>query len=311
MKLIFVIIWIVVILFLAVPIFLYGAFGQPWLTMNAGREVANGQVSGIILRSQTWRGEVLVSGDIYVAPWAQLQIEPGTVIKIAVSDDQDAGPAPVVASGLQLAGNDPTATRDYARSHISISGRIQALGKVSEPINFVSAEAEPGYAAWQGLEVQNNSVLHNTNISNAQTGIITSGTVHLERVVVSEMLWDCLRVRRGQARVENSEFSYCWQRGIAVLDESSPILRANTISNSQIGLAALENSSPQIKGNEFKNNAVAIFLETTGEALVVTDNEMSSPVGPEAEAATYQGEIIYTDNWKPGSGEDIVGTNLL
>lgn len=295
---------------MAIPIFLYGVFGQPWLTMNAGRDVTNAQISGIILRNQTWRGEVFISGDIYVAPWAQIEIEPGTIVKISSQDDEEAGPVPAQTSGLQISGKDPTASRAYARSHVHINGRIQARGTISDPIQFVSAAAEPGYADWQGLTVQNNSVLQNTKVTHAQTGIITSGNVNLERVAVSEMLWDCLRVRRGQATVQDSEFSRCWQRGIAILDDSNPVLSANKISNSQVGLAVLENSAPRVTGNSFLNNAVAIFLETTGEAII-TNNELSSPAGPDIEAATFQGEIIYTDSWEPGFGEKIQGTNLL
>jgi parallel beta-helix repeat protein len=310
MKIIFVIIWMLVILFLAIPIFLYGSFGQPWLTMNGASEVSNGQISGILLRSQTWRGEVFVSGDVYVAPWAQIEIAPGTLVKIAATDDQEAGQAPAISPGLQLSGQDPTASRAYARSHVHINGRIQALGTVSEPVRFVSAATEPGYAAWQGISLRSNSVLQNTTIAHAQTGLITTGDVHLERVVVSQMLWDCLRIRRGQARVENSEFSQCWQRGIVVLDSANPILTDNTVERSQRGLEILENSAPLVSNNKFSNNVVAVFLGTTGAAVISEDNTLISPTGPATAGADYEGNMIYKNEWQPGSGEKIEGTIL-
>lgn len=190
-----VLIWILIIIAVAVPIFLYGAFGRPWLSFNWESVIENSNISGIVLRDQTWRGEVNVTGDVYVAWWAQLTIEPGTRVLIANSDDQEAGQEPSLNPD-DIASGDPTNSSAYTRSHIEIRGSIKALGEADNPIVFTVLEPPEEYAAWQGLSLRDGSQFKNVQVENVQTGIKTHADISLDNVIVERCLWNCLYIGR-------------------------------------------------------------------------------------------------------------------
>ncbi|MBD3350504.1 MAG: hypothetical protein GF364_03360 [Candidatus Lokiarchaeota archaeon] len=114
--------------------------------------------SGIIATNTTWEGDIYVSGDIVVAPWATLTIKPGTTISIRVGGDDFNFIAPNEPDDLQT--GDPTVdanagAKEYLNTHISISvfGKIICKGTEENPIRFFSEKSSPEYADWCGIYV--------------------------------------------------------------------------------------------------------------------------------------------------------------
>jgi len=309
MKFWAVLIWIVVIIAIAVPIFLYGAFGRPWLTMNWRDTVENGTVSGILLRSQTWRGEIQTSGDVYVAWWARLQIEPGTRVVIAATDDQQAGSEPALNPD-DVVVNDPTNSTDYTRSHVEIKGTIVAEGTAEEPIIFTVTDPPTEYAAWQGVVLRDGSKLKHVQIDNVQNGIVTSAPVSLDNVNIERCLWNCLYVGKESANVINSRFSLAWHQAVLVASDASPFFKNNEFARSAIGMKLVQVAKPVVLQNRFIDNAIAVYLETAGKATF-ENNALESPTGPAVSGGSFEGNVIYLNNWNPGNGEKIEGTDLI
>jgi hypothetical protein len=87
--------------------------------------------------SEIWNGTINVTGDAYVRPWATLTIMPGTTIYISPLDKAPKFSTEVLPDGFN--DNDPTRLKEYDETHISISGKIIALGTKEKPIIFTSA----------------------------------------------------------------------------------------------------------------------------------------------------------------------------
>ena len=54
-------------------------------------EIRNQSISGEIREDQVWSGKINVTGDVDVNPDVTLTILPGTIIEVAVTDDQNKG----------------------------------------------------------------------------------------------------------------------------------------------------------------------------------------------------------------------------
>jgi len=304
-----VLIWILVIIAVAVPIFLYGAFGRPWLSFNWDAVIENSSISGIVLRDQIWRGDINVTGDVYLAWWAELTIEPGAKVVVANEDDQIAGQKPSLNPD-DIAANDPVNSTAYTRSHIEIRGRVQALGEAENPIVFTVLEPAEEYAAWQGLSLRDGSQLSNVKIDNVLTGIKTQADIYLDNISVERCLWNCIYIGKGSANINNSQFALAWHQAALVASDASPLFRECEFSRSAIGLKTVQLSAPVVIKSRFIDNVVAVFMETAGEAKL-EGNSLESPAGPQVPGGIFGGDIIYPNNWEPGAGEEIEGIDLV
>lgn len=103
----------------------------------------------IITEDVSWRGEVLVEGDVTVAPQATLYIEPGTVIRFRGSEAH---------GGIALL----------------VQGRLVAGGSADSPITFSSDFAAVRAGDWQGvmlLASEKNNLLQHCVVEGAETGV--------------------------------------------------------------------------------------------------------------------------------------------
>jgi hypothetical protein len=107
--------------------------------------------SGRISSSETWRGTILITGDITIDKNASLTIELGTVILVAArTDDQKSGrPSPPDLFNPK----DPVKTEEYVRNRveIEISGNLIARGTDESPIIITSSAQNPQSDDWMGL----------------------------------------------------------------------------------------------------------------------------------------------------------------
>lgn len=303
------IITIIIVITAGVPTFLYGAFGVSWLHFDFSENVQNRPVTGIIMRNQTWSEKVYVTGDVYVAWWAKVKIKAGTEIKILEQDDQKAGQEPSHNINTLISNNDPTSTIEYSRSHIEIKGRFEGQGRPDSRIFFTPYEPDTNFASWVGLTLRDRSYLEYTNVQNTQTAIRATGNVRLDNVVVENSLWNGLRLSR-TGEVTNSIFAYCGIDAILTDDVAKPVIKNNTIRDSNIGLNVTDNSAPQVINNQILNNAVAIFAQTSGAALL-KDNKLESKKGPGIDGFFYKDHLVYPNKWEEGKGNSLEGSNTL
>lgn len=131
----------------------------------------------------TWRGEVLVSGVVTVAPQATLTVEPGTTVRFDGSAGLSAG-----------------------RALLLVHGRLVASGTREKPVLFTSRFAEPMRGDWQGIVMlgsEKRNLLENCRLEGAETGLdasfstITLKSVFFDRCTTGARLLDTVVTATG------------------------------------------------------------------------------------------------------------------
>ena len=188
----------------------------------------------LLVEDVNWRGEVLITGVLTLAPQATLTIEPGTVVRFGVRGAADA-----------------------AEVMLMIQGRIVAMGTERNPILFTSRFAQPISGDWQGLVLlgsEKRNVLENCRIEGAETGLDASfSTIELTSTSfancgIGAHLQDALvSVNRGGA-------DGC-ETGMTLVDSEAD-LRDPVFSGNDTGIVA-ERSSLYLERGLFTGNKSA------------------------------------------------------
>lgn len=228
-------------------------------TVSMAAEQATTIYDGAVLTEDvTWRGSILVRGFVIVSPQATLRIEPGTVVRFAVSAAQ------------QL-------------PSLLIQGRLHAVGTSERPIVLTSDHIKPTVGSWGGvvfLSTEKRNLLEFCRIEYAETGIdISFSTITIKSVSIMQaktalLSYDGVIQMSGSTvsdsetgiKLYNSEFdgrdltvSSC-QRG-CVLSKSSFVLSSSKIINNvQTGFEADE-CRIKITGGEFYGNALGARIK--------------------------------------------------
>ena len=124
--------------------------------------------TGVLTQSETWSGEVIITGDVTVPSGMELTIEPGAVVRFqALRDDQCGG-------------------GDNTRSELIINGLLLASGTEANPIIFTSTSASPAPGDWGGIQVWQGTTTETPNPSDemAASEAVTLSHATIEYAVV-------------------------------------------------------------------------------------------------------------------------------
>jgi hypothetical protein len=185
----------------------------------------------VLTEDVTWRGEVLITGVVTVAPQATLTISPGTVVRFG----RPAGPS---GGGALLL----------------VRGRLAAQGAPERPVLFTSRYAEPVPGDWQGLVLvgsEKKNLLENCRLEGADTGLDASfSTVSLINVFFSRCTTGA-RLHDTVLFVSKGGVSDCTEG--MVLADSEADLRDPVFAGNRRGLVA-DRSSLYLMGGAFTGN---------------------------------------------------------
>lgn len=210
------------------------------------------RLSGLQFGNQRWAGEILITGDVIVV--GDLTVEPGTIVRFAVGDDQALGNE-IAADGNNDA--DPTRLLSYARSHsdLAVLGKLTASGSASAPITFTSAADRPALADWQGLGFTGDgSVLGRLVVEWSRNGITPKGSQPnsvLRNSTIRHTMWGCVSGGTAGMQVLDNTISDCGHEGVDV-QGGDMVIRGNAIADSNSGIVVL-GGSPIIEGNTLTN----------------------------------------------------------
>lgn len=314
---------------------------QPPAVNASPTERINQTTSGTIMADETWRGEIHLTGDIWLANGVTLTIAPGTTVYLAwLSGDQEC-----CGEGFddddEYARNDPTRFDDWDMSVIVIDGRngfIQAIGTAEEPIVFTPEGAGTSPGQWDGIYIEQGTLQYAQLLYGGHTVIQILGQspdqIEIAYNEVRHFLWagidahasnvwihhniieggghQGIGVHNDEVLVEHNIITHC-QNGVNLHNQSNTIVRNNLIIDCANGIAV------NGRNNRIINNTI-VNIEGPGAGWYFRDDLIYSAfdpaggvIGSTEGPETILNNIIYGpmgfaigyDEGKPSNGADV------
>jgi hypothetical protein len=242
--------------------------------LAAGAVAVPYQFGNFVWADTTWSGEVHLTGDTVVAPWATLTIKPGTHVWVAAG--HDAHPAhldkEVPPDGFN--NDDPSRLRPYADTHVHliVAGRLLAVGTAEAPITFNSTAAQPTYADWTGLTLQGaGSRVEHVVLDWSRQGLAVSSSspdIRVANTTVRHALWGCFSLQRSNGWFEDDVALDCGHEGFDI--NGHPHVLRGMVRASHVGFALL-GGAPELRGNVVGEPIVPMGGATPDESGTVVD----------------------------------------
>ena len=263
-------------------------------------------VSGSLLESTTWSGDVLVRGDVTVSEDDTLWIAPGTNVMMSRIADAE-------ASG-----------RDTARCELIVEGRLHAVGGEVDAIRFHSAAASPDTGDWYGVSLESASVctLGWAYVSDATKSLWAISPDPLtvrdcsftNQSVIGVHLQSC----GSSTSVDSCTISRC-VTGVR-MDSCSAFIHGNTVEDASVyGILMQYDLGSSVEGNDLSTDAgefpslmpVGIRVTHADSALLVQDNTVRVPDDGGSGLSFYyvsndSARIRGNDLTGPGAGDATV-----
>lgn len=254
------------------------------------KSVKDTSVSGLSLRSQAWSGTIRVTGDVTIAPFKTLTIEPGTRIVFDKLRLLDGTEWTKYADAYIKDHNDPTGREGYGDAHFHIFGKILARGTKDQPILFTSAQTEPEYADWDQLILLGGSELEYTDVSYAHNGVNVNGkNVRVANSRIHDSLWSCVDIFAPNATIEHNEIFHCWHQAVGVKKVGATLIQNNTIHDALLAVNCEYGATPTIQNNTFAG------APTNPDCPSGTHNT-ETPRDADVAGGTYNGQLVYPAN---------------
>ncbi|HET6463614.1 MAG TPA: S8 family serine peptidase, partial [Candidatus Krumholzibacteria bacterium] len=203
--------------------------------------------------SDTHDGVRYVSGDLTIASGVTLTIMPGTVVRIATSDDLGAG-------------FDPSAIE------IKVEGTLIADGTAASPIVF---ERWGATGSWAGIYLDGSSgggTFDNCQISNAETAIESYAPLVAKNCIIGDCANAGIVSLAGGALVHNCQLISPGHIGID-LQSDEAVVRNSLVSGAidyAVRVFASTVTTLKLRSSEFDNSGVGLFVD--GNATVGVDS---------------------------------------
>jgi hypothetical protein len=287
--------------------------------------------SGRMAEDETWRGDVLITGDVEIPPGVTLTIEPGTTIRFTAQSDDQHGEDEY----------DPQDPSTYHATMISIlvRGALEARGTPAYPITFTSDSSEPGELDWQSIIVEGSGsvTLENAVLEHGHFGLqLDSAELYASishsaiRFATNCGICTGNHPINGPILISNSRFVACGREAIDTYAQQNIIVRHNVFSENYVatmsvgssitvednlfignlrGIGVVENGNPTIVANEFtQHDGAAIFV--AGASPIITNNNMHANVW-NMELQVSERGVTAEDNWWGSADAAMIAQSIL
>lgn len=296
--------------------FIYQNFLQPESEeeQKGPIQIFNQNISGEIKQDQTWSGTIHVTGDVTVVEGVTLTILPGTVIKVALTDDQHKGSdEPMI---------DPYFPKDppfYEKEKITIyiGGILNAVGTPNNRIVFTSESENPTTYDWRGIDIVHGR-LEYAIVEYAQGNIQIQHTsdVVISNNIIRNSLTCCLCIGHStqvSPQILYNDIYNCGHEGIDYAGGSA-VIKGNYFhrenpeiqpdpSRGENGVIIYINTYPIIENNVFKNltNAITFLGDSKypaepGKNVMIKNNRIeNNEIGINIDSS-YPFDIFIMEN---------------
>lgn len=238
-------------------------------------EVRNQTLKGFIFTDQIWEEKVIITGDVTVLPFVSVWVNPGTKVLFTANSDLCGGGGGDILD--EMTTHDPTATKEYAQTHSSITvlGNLTALGSPKKKITFTSTADNPKETDWNGIIFYGrraNGILDNCIVSFSHYGpaVHQSDNVYIYESLITNCFWGGLHAFLGNPIFMNNEIAACGHEGID-LHESKAVVSGNLIRDSLVGIiinSRNEGNAIVIEDNKIINCSNFICIQDNAKALI-------------------------------------------
>ncbi|MHB8894638.1 MAG: right-handed parallel beta-helix repeat-containing protein [Candidatus Geothermincolia bacterium] len=256
--------------------------------------------SGQLAQSETWSGDVSLTGDVIVPVGMTLTLSPGTTLRFAPGqDDQGTGADPHLGE-------------------LVVRGNLVAAGTQASPILMTSASASPASGDWQGIRVEANvsgqtvnltyctieNAVYGVSVAAKTPGLAVAPAVNVANCIIRDSMTDGVTATSEAAAklsvgVGNSQITNAGRYGINGYSKDSNTELNLTVTGSTLtqhhvagirvygdvtytGLTRLTVASTTItgcgNGIDFGNNNSAMSITSQGNTISQCANGIySSP----------------------------------
>ncbi len=224
----------------------------------------------VLDRDTLWQGQVLIKGDVEVAPGATLTIMPGTVVRFARIEPN--GPGKLTTDR----------TAHFPRAELIVKGRLLAQGTPDARIVFTSAADDPQPADWGAVNFLNSTgnILEFCEFSYGHTSVHAHGA----QMVIANSFFHHNGVAIGMKNVKNAVrcvVSILYNRitdnggGVLFGKGSTPTITHNQISDNKFfGIYVKKGGMANIRYNDITDNGKGILFYAV-KGFVLRDNNIA------------------------------------
>ena len=212
-----------------------GALGAGLWWGSSEKAQAETKVSGPITTAVTWSDEILVTGDVTVAAGGKLTIAPGSIVRFALTgDDQKAG-------------------TNKARVEFTVNeGELDASGTFAQPIRFTPNTTAPVAGNWLGLVLK--------------AGAVTLKWCNLDYASIP------LTVNAGGAVVEDSTFLKSASTALAVGAKQTLSVKGCKFTDGNDGVSVAADADVTIHNCTLSAFRSAALQQAPGSKATVTNS---------------------------------------
>jgi len=281
---------------------------------EGSREVSNTTRKGTIFEDETWGGTIHVTGDIDVMEGATLTILPGTIIKIALTDDQNKGRDEPITD-IHFPKDPPFYEKQ--KITITIRGILNAVGTPDNKIIFTSVSENPTTYDWRGIDIFHGRLEHAiVEYGQGNIQIQHSSDVILANNIIRNSLSCCICIGHSNQvspQILNNNVYNCGHETIDYAGGSA-LIKGNYfhLENPEIqpdpsrcggGIIVYKNTYPTIEDNVFEKlpNAITflnnfLYEAKEGGKVIFRNNEIkNNQIGIRINPG-YPEDVIIEDN---------------
>jgi len=270
--------------------------------------------SGVLNEDETWGGTIHVTGDIDVMEGATLTILPGTVIEVALTDDQNKG-SDEPQTDIYFPKDPPFYHNE--KITITIHGILNAVGTPDNKIIFTSISENPTTYDWWGIDIFHGRLEYAiVEYGQGNVGVQQSSDVVIANNIIRNSLGCCIGIGHSNQvspQILNNDIYNCGHEGIDYAGGSA-IIKGNYFhlenpeiqpdpSRGGVGIVVYKNTYPIIEDNIFEKLTHAIlFINNAkyeaeeGEKVILRNNRIENNMIGIRINPGYPEDVIVEEN---------------
>jgi len=270
--------------------------------------------SGVLNKDEVWGGTIHVTGDIDVNPEVTLTILPGTIIEVALTDDQNKGRDEPMTD-IYFPKDPPFYEKQ--KITITIHGILNAVGTPDNKIIFTSASENPTTYDWRGIDIFHGRLEHAiVEYGQGNIQIQHSSDVVIANNIIRNSLSCCICIGHSNQlspQILNNDVYNCGHETIDYAGGSA-LIKGNYfhLENPEIqpdpprggnGIIVYKNAYPTIEDNVFEKltNAITFlgnskYPEEQGKKVIIKNNRIENNVIAFRINPGYPFEVVVKEN---------------